>query len=230
MNIIEKSCIEDALNFIQTEKIITVLQLSRLLQSSVITARRYLKSWRAYTSYNQKGLYHTLPSIPDFDENGLWVYKSGRFSLHGNLRDSIVHLLRHSKAGMSSDEIGKTVGLNPSSFMHHFRDILGVKREKLGGRFIYFLDDLETGTKQKEERISLLLRLEKPISDAEAVTLLVQFIKHPGASVEDLAAMLTGEGKRVKPATVREFLERHDLLKKTPDSRQSAALKDTSGS
>lgn len=214
MNIIEKSCIEGALNFIQTEKIITVVQLSRLLQSSVITARRYLKSWRAYTSYNQKGLYHTLPSIPDFDENGLWVYNSVRFSRHGTLRDTIVHLLRHSKAGMSSNEIGKTVELDPSSFMHHFRDIPGVKREKLGGRFIYFPDDLETGTKQKEERISHLLRLETPISDAEAVALLVQFIKHPGARVEDLAAMLNGEGKRVKPSAVREFLERHDLLKK----------------
>src|SRR4030043_1230093 len=97
MEKIEKSCTEDALSRIQREKVITVLQLSSLLQSSVITARRYLKSWRAYTSYNQKGLYHTLPSIPDFDENGLWVYHSVRFSRHGTLRDTIVHLLRHSK-------------------------------------------------------------------------------------------------------------------------------------
>lgn len=211
---IEKSCTEDALSCIQREKVITVLQLSRLLQSSVITARRYLKSWRAYTSYNQKGLYHTLPSIPDFNENGLWVYNSARFTRHGTLRNTIVYLLRHSKAGMSSDEIGKTVGLDPSSFMHHFRDIPGVKREKLGGRFIYFLDDLEIGTKQKEERLSRLFSLETPVSDADAVTLLVQFIKHPGASVEELAAMLAGEGKRVKPMVVKEFLERHDLLKK----------------
>jgi hypothetical protein len=216
MKMIEKSCTEDALNCIQREKIITVLQLSRLLQSSVITARRYLKSWRAYTSYNQKGLHHTLPSIPDFDENGLWVFNSARFTRHGTLRNTIIHLLRHSKAGMGSDEIGKTVGLDPSSFMHHFRDIPGVKREKLGGRFIYFLDDLEIGTKQKEERMSRLLCLETPVSDADAVAvaLLVQFIKHPGASVEELAAMLAGEGKRVKPMAVKEFLERHDLLKK----------------
>jgi hypothetical protein len=115
---------------------------------------------------------------------------------------------------MSSDEIGKTVGLDPGSFMHHFRDIPGVKREKLGGRFVYFLDDLEVGTKQKEERMSRLFFPETPVSDADAIALLVQFIKHPGAGVEELAAMLAGEGKRVKPMAVKEFLERHDLLKK----------------
>jgi hypothetical protein len=217
LNILPKKLVDDAMIFLQSEKIITVLRLSELLQSSVITARRYLKSWKAYTSYNQKGLYHTLPSIPDFDENGLWSFENARFTRHRTLRNTIIHLLRHSKTGMDSEEIGQTVGLAPSSFMHHFRDIPGVKREKLAGRFVYFLDDLEIGTRQKKLRVSRLLRGEIPISDAEAVALLILFIKNPDGSAEEFSAMLAADGKMVKPMTIMGFLERHGLLKKIPD-------------
>ncbi len=84
----------------------------------------------------------------------------------------------------------------------------------MGGRFVYFLDDPEAGAKQKEERLFLLLRRESPVSDVDAVALLVQFIKHPEASVEELTAMLAGKGRRVAPPAIREFLEQHDLLKK----------------
>lgn len=229
MNIINKIIVDDAFNYFQIEKIITLLKLSELLHSSVITARRYLKSWDAYTSYNQKGLYHTLPDIPNFDDNGLWFFGNARFTSHRTLRNTIVHLLRHSKAGMDSEEIGQTVGLEPSSFMHHFRDIAGVKREKFGERFVYFLNDLEIGTKQKEERMFRLLNIETPISDADAIALLILFINNPGDSAEGLAIMLNEQSKMVKSMAVRQFLERHDLLKKIPDYGQYAVLKSIGG-
>jgi hypothetical protein len=55
----------------QRHKVLTIEQLVRLLESSVITARRQLKKWRAYTSFNMNGRYYTLPGIPRFDENGI---------------------------------------------------------------------------------------------------------------------------------------------------------------
>jgi len=71
------------------KKILTIDQLVDLLQCSVITVRRGLKQWSAFTSINKNGRYYTLPRIPLFDENGLWRYQTVLFSNHGNLTQSI---------------------------------------------------------------------------------------------------------------------------------------------
>ena len=77
MNSLDPSSVETALNVFRKEKIITVAGITQLLGGSDITARRYLKRWKALTSYNRKGMYYTLPHIPEFDAYGLWVCRSG---------------------------------------------------------------------------------------------------------------------------------------------------------
>ena len=91
---------EDAkvLKVFYRRKVITVDTLSSLLDSSVKTARRRLKLWEAYTSYNENGRYYTLPDIPEFDANGLWSYRSIRFSKYGNLKQTAIQLIRLSRA------------------------------------------------------------------------------------------------------------------------------------
>ena len=67
------------LRIIFRKKIITIDTLSSLLNSSTKTARRRLKLWEAYTSYNENGRYYTLPDIPDFDANGYGLIKKFDF-------------------------------------------------------------------------------------------------------------------------------------------------------
>jgi hypothetical protein len=57
-------------------------------------------------------------------------------------------------------------------------------------------------------------------SDADAVLILVQFIKHPNVGLEELSNKIAQQGKRIEPAVIRSFLEYHGLLKKTPATRQ----------
>ena len=71
---------KDAVKRFQKVKVVTIEQLVGLLESSVITARRQLKKWRAYTSFNMNGRYYTLPGIARFDENGIWKYQRILFS------------------------------------------------------------------------------------------------------------------------------------------------------
>ncbi|WP_297291265.1 hypothetical protein, partial [Oceanicoccus sp.] len=49
------------------ENIVTVALLMTWLSCSMPTARRRLKEWGAYTSYNHNGRYYTLPEIPKFN-------------------------------------------------------------------------------------------------------------------------------------------------------------------
>ena len=58
------------------EKVVTVVLLAAWLSCSIATARRRLKAWSAYTSYNHNGRYYTLPEIAEFDDNGLWRHQS----------------------------------------------------------------------------------------------------------------------------------------------------------
>jgi len=197
------------------QKILTIEQLVKRLQCSVITARRRLKKWKTFTSINKNGRYYTLPEIPVFDKDGLWKYQTILFSKHGNLKQTIVALITDSQKGLSAVEIAKLVDLVPnSSFLSQFKDVPGVKREKHQGRYIYLSDSPQIYTRQKQEWTTIVFP-----SDAQAVVILVQLIKYPDSSIEQLSGHVSGQGQPLEPATIRRFLQFHDLLKKTPDTK-----------
>jgi hypothetical protein len=81
--------------FLEDVKIFSLDQVMSSLSCSMPTARLKLKQWQAYTSYNQNGRYYTLPTVPGFDENGLWFYNNICFSKYGNLRNTVVHLINN---------------------------------------------------------------------------------------------------------------------------------------
>lgn len=218
MGKINRHLIEETKKYFREKKIFTVDQLTGSLKCSTISARRRLKEWNTFTSYNQKGRYYTLPDVPTFDIHGLWFHENAFFTKHGNLKRTIVCLLKNSSTGMSSHEIGNIVRLNPGSFMHHFRDIPGTRRERHKGRFIYFSDIPEIYQRQKSNlRLAVSKRL---LSDADAVLILVQLIKNPGISIEELSNKVTSQGIRIEPTVIKCFLEHYDLLEKKTDTKQ----------
>jgi Fe2+ or Zn2+ uptake regulation protein len=91
----------------------------------------------------------------------------------------------------------------------------GVKREKHQGRYIYLSDSAEIYTRQKQQWTTIIFP-----TDAQAVVILVQLIKHPDISIEKLAERVSDQGQSVEPATIRSFLQFHDLLKKTSDTKR----------
>ncbi|OQY04918.1 MAG: hypothetical protein B6I22_08385 [Desulfobacteraceae bacterium 4572_123] len=197
------------------QKVITIEQLVKLLNCSVITARRRLKKWRTYTSINHNGRYYTLPQIPVFDKNGLWKYQTILFSNHGNLKQTIVALIKDSQKGLSAVQVAEIVGFAPnSSFLSQFKNVPGVKREKHQGRFIYLSDRSGIYTKQKQRWTTNAFP-----TDAQAVVILVELIKHPDIGIEQLSKHVSDQGQSVEPAIIRRFLQFHDLLKKTSDTK-----------
>jgi len=210
----------DVIKTIYRIKVLTIEELSNMLACSVITARRYLKRWKALTSFNHNGRYYTLPGIPRFDHHGIWRHQSILFSKYGNLKQTIIHLVARSDSGLSAREIAQIVGLRSnSSIFSRLQDISGIRREKHQGRFVYFSDEPQRYQEQK----SVLYRPEaigRLPSDEEAVLILVQYIKHPHIGIEGISEKLAQQGKIIAPSVIRGFLEHHDLLKKIPDTGQ----------
>jgi len=210
----------DVIKRIYRTKVLTIEELSSMLASSIITARRYLKKWKAFTSFNHNGRYYTLPGIPRFDHYGIWRHQTILFSEYGSLKQTIIHLVTRSESGLSAREIAQIVGLpSNSSIFSRLQDISGIRREKYGGRFVYFSDEHQRYQAQK----SILYGPEtigRLPSDEEAVLILVQYIKHPHIGIEGISEKLAQQGKIIAPSVIRSFLEHHDLLKKIPDTGQ----------
>ncbi|MFW5803587.1 MAG: hypothetical protein ACOCWJ_06675 [Verrucomicrobiota bacterium] len=194
-------------------KIFTIGELSTWLACSAATARRRLKQWNAFTSYNCNGRYYALPDVPEFNRDGLWACGGAFFSRHGNLRRTVVHLVTASSAGLTSAEIGETVGLAPRSFLSHFADCPDLYRERRGRGFVWFAGDEAVRRRQRRAREEAQ-PAEPPLSDAEAVPLLVEVIRYPDADSEKLAGMLRSEVPRLSAQLIDDFLRFHGLEKK----------------
>ena len=201
------------------QKIATIEELVGWLECSTITARRRLKQWHSFTSINQNGRYYTLSRVPVFDENGLWRYQRVLFSKHGNMKQTLIALITESPKGLSAIEIANLLDIAPnSSFISRMSAAEGIKREKCQGRFVYFSERAEISSLRNNAPGGAGQGI-RVLTDAEAVMMLVELLKHPGIGIEELAARVSNAGRGVSPQAVRAFLERHDLLKKTSDTQ-----------
>jgi len=199
-------------------KILTLGEVAELIQSSVHTARRRLKQWRAHNSYNQNGRYYTLPEVPEFDANGLWHWRGVFFSQYGNLKQTVIELIRRSQAGLDAGEMRSLLGLDPRSFLSAFADHPRLRREKTQGRFVYYCADPSVYAEQQQRRGALSTKGRQP-TPFEAVAILVEKIKHPSLSNEALSRQLRKRKLFVEPETIHNLFVRHDLaVKKTPHS------------
>jgi len=199
-------------------KAVTMAELVLHLQCSPRTVQRRLAEWRAINSYNQNGRYYTLPDIPKFDSHGLWCYQGAFFSRFGNLAQTVVQLVRNSQVGLTAAELGELLGLRPSSFLWSFRDHPGLRREKHQGHYVYFSSEGGRCAQQRQRRAMISSTKRLP-SEFEAVAILVEKIKYPELSVEELSRRLRRKKLRVEPEMIRNLFIRHGVgSKKTPHS------------
>jgi hypothetical protein len=195
-------------------KVFSLEKLVSTLSCSIPNARLKLKQWGSYTSYNQNGRYYALPTVPHFDKNGLWYFEDIFFSRHGNLKKTIIHLIERSPSGLAGKEIGDLVRLDPRSFLHHFRNVQGIQREKAGSAYVYFSDNLDTYNQQLRNRTKQSAR--EVLFEADAVVILCALIKHHGDCFEDIMALPEIRTRRISPVVIHDFLDHHGLFKKKP--------------
>jgi hypothetical protein len=211
--------LKSVFNFLEDIRVFILDQLMASLKCSMPTARLKLKQWQAYTSYNQNSRYYALPTVPHFDENGLWFYKNIFFSQYGNLRDTVVHLINNSPSGLTGNEIGDLVNLSPRSFLHHFREVVGIQRQKVEGVYAYYSDDPGRYKVQFQNRSGAVVSAGERLSDADAVIILAALIKQHGLGLEDIMELPEVRRRNLPRPVIGEFLDRHDLLKKTSDTK-----------
>jgi len=214
----ERAAPDRAAGFLRLKRIATLVELAVHLHCSARTAQRRVTQCRAIHSYNHNARYYTLPQIPQFDAHGLWRYRGVFFSRHGNLPQTFAQLVHQSPAGLTAAEAGELLGLRPSSFLWSLRQHPAVKRAKHQGLYVYWAGDADRRAEQQRRRAQAQLT-QRGLTEAEAIAILVEKIKHPAASVAALSRRLATHSLRVEPERIAEFLAEHGVgVKKTPHS------------
>ena len=123
-----------------------------------------------------------------------------------------------SSAGLTGEQIGQLVGLAPRSFLHHFRDVPGIRREKHQGVYIYFSDGETRYSEQVASRLEAIA-LGKAISDADAVVILVALLNHHDITVDHIARLPEVKARNLSTPAIDNYLRQHGLGKKTLRSK-----------
>lgn len=204
---------EEAQRRFAAEKILTVPDLMEVLSCSLATVRRRLNEWDARTSYNKNGRYYTLPAIPIFNRDGIWRYGDVYFSRYGSLKNTVIALAARSPKGLTHTELQQIIGMNPKCFMARFKELPGIRKERYKNHILYFSSDPEAYAAQKRNRFPLKPSAGALPPDAQAILILVELIRHPGLSGDELAARLQREGNAVQPETIAALFDRYRIKK-----------------
>lgn len=219
MTRLDQSRIERTLKLFGKKTVLTLAQITASLGCAPITGRIKLKRWKAIHSFNKNGKYYVLPEVAYFDKDGLWQYRDIRFSKYGNLKQTVIGLVTNSKAGLTILELKQLLGIDPRSFSVLFRDHPEIVRHKHEGRFIYFAQKPTIHQRQQGRRLCMIRESRMP-SDHEAVAILVQMIKKPALSSEQLSVHLKTKGYKISSPMIDNLLAREGLTmkKKSPSS------------
>ena len=185
-------------------------QLAQTLGYALISVRRFLKQIGYFRSYTHNGKWYTRHDIPQFSRDGLWHHRGIGFSRHGSLTATIGYLVGRSPAGLSASELSQKL-------QHPCHAVLTQLHQ--AGQFRYLATEPDLNRRQREQ--VTLVPSPSPttaLSTQAAVWILVEYIKHPGLSFEQIAARLQAQRQlTLAPENIQRFFDEH-ALKKTPEA------------
>ncbi len=157
--------------YLENVKIATLNQIKGVLNNpTTMTVFRILKHLCYHSSCTHNGKYYTLDKIADFNTDGLWMYQSVLFSMHGTLIETVLMLIEKSKSGRSSSELNTILFTETREALLKLIKREKVLREKIDGSYVYLSTDKQKHRKQ------LLMRNEVGIS-AEGTNVLAHELK-----------------------------------------------------
>jgi len=134
------------------------------------------------------------------------------------LPETFVQVVRNSQAGLTAEEVGALLGVRPSSYLWSLRNHPALKREKHQGRYVHMASEPGLYAQQRQHRLRMVETLRQP-TPSEAITILVEKIKHPALTDEALCRRLRKQDLQVETEMIGNFFARHGLtVKKTPHS------------
>lgn len=189
--------------------------LAQALDYALITVRRFLKQVGYFRSYSDNGKWYTLRSSPEFNGEGIWHHRGIGFSEHGSLTATLGYLVGRSPAGLSARELAQKLQHPCHAILSILHKAGELDRVKVEGEFRYLSTTQLLNRRQRQQAAAA----QRPspsdsLNTQAAVLMLVEYVKQPGLSFEELAAHLQRQRQlTVAPESIRRFFQKHDLKK-----------------
>ena len=195
----------------------TLAQLAKKLGYALLSVRPFLKQVGYFRSYTDNGKWYTLRGTPQFDRDGLWHYQGISFSKHGNLLATIDHLIGRSPAGLTASAVAQKLQHPCHTVLTRLHQAEQLDRVKIAGQFRYLSKEAKLNGQQRQQALLLQgANLSSSLSTQAAVWVLVEHIKNPTLSFEQIASHLQQERKlSCRADDIARFFQEHGL-KKTP--------------
>jgi predicted transcriptional regulator len=176
--------------------------------------QRLLKTIGYYSSFTHNGKWYTLESIPVFDNNGLWFYEGIGFSIYRDLNATICRLIDDSSKGLMAVDLSTILSTSCSPVLNRLYKTNKIDRVKINRGFVY----LSINRSIKSRQVACLEKSHSPqrISDAYMITILVEFIRNPNRSFEQLASCLNKKRIFCNADTIKRIFISFGLEKKIP--------------
>jgi hypothetical protein len=188
--------------------------LANEMQYSIASVRRFLSETGYFSSFTHNGGWYTLRSIPRFGRDGLWFYHDIGFSRAGSLTNTLIELTTRSPSGMSAQMLGEKLRCRCHTVLVHLWRQGRLQREKVGRCHLYFAVDPHTAASQRQALMQELPAVELPAEIA--VMVLVEFIRSPQSSFEQLAQKIARrKNVTIEAAQIERFFAQHGLKKTT---------------
>ena len=199
------------------EKCYTIDQLSRRLNYSLISIRRFLKVMGYYSSFTHNSKWYTLRSIPSFDNNGIWFYQDIGFCKHGNLNQTIGRFIDKSFQGLTAKDLFNILSVPCHPVLNQIYKKKKIDRFNTPKGFVY----LSVSESKKRLQLNRLQMLTPPkkierFNPQTAVYVLVEFIKNPKASFFELSVAVKKKGVKASQQAIAQLFKDYDLKKSPP--------------
>lgn len=126
----------------QDQKIATMEELKRALGTRVdVTVFRKLKQLPHRTSYSHRGRYYTLDTVAEFDEMGLWFYRSVCFSRRANLLQTAEGLVEDAETGYLASELQSILRVGVKDPLLKLVRDGRLARQRISGKYLYLSAD-----------------------------------------------------------------------------------------
>jgi len=159
------------LSLFERKKVSDLAEIKEALGTqSTMTVFRKLKQLCYFTSYSDRGKYYTIKDIAEFNNKGLWSFRSIRFSKYGTLMETSRGFVNISEIGYSARELEEELQVRVQETLLHLHKNEKVFREKMSGVYIYLSADPTIRERQ------LLLR--RQIESIPVDTLSIKTISH----------------------------------------------------
>ena len=199
----------DVVKTFRAPRILTLEELCRRLHSSRSTIVRRLKEHGYHSSYNHAGKFLTIDEVADFDSRGLWVWKTARFSRHGNLKETVNFFVGDSERGMSHQELASLLAVRTHNTLLELDEEKRIRRERLGPTFVYLSRKASVRREQVRRRRSLLDEPKKPRPTSQQIIVtLLELIKDPTAQRQQIVLRCQRSGVSILREQVDAIFEK----------------------